>query len=89
MSYISNHTKTEKLLLEAARIFNSTIEYEDLICQILKLVMTAVNCEAAAVFRVDHDRTDMRGRNHDIRCDIRFLNPFNLLRGRSMMLVND
>ncbi len=60
MSYISNHTKTEKLLLEAARIFNSTIEYEDLICQILKLVMTAVNCEVAAVFRVDHDRTDMR-----------------------------
>ncbi|MEA1980902.1 MAG: GAF domain-containing SpoIIE family protein phosphatase [candidate division Zixibacteria bacterium] len=66
MNYTSNHTKKEKLLLEAARIFNSTIEYEDLIYEILKLVMTAVNCEAAVVFRVDHDRTNMRMRimNH-------------------------
>ena len=55
-----NHTRTEKLLLEAARMFNSTLEYEELIQLVLKLIMTAVNCEAAVVFRVDHDRTDMK-----------------------------
>jgi len=55
-----SHTRTEKLLLEAARMFNSTLEYEELIQLVLKLIMTAVNCEAAVVFRVDHDRTDMK-----------------------------
>ncbi len=65
MKQHTNHTKTEKLLLEAARIFNSTIEYEELLEQILKLVMTAVNCEAAVAFRVDHDRTNMRVRFMD------------------------
>ena len=58
----AKHTRTEKLLLEAARIFNNTLEYEDLIEQVLKLMLTAVNCEAALVFRVDHDRTDMKVR---------------------------
>ncbi len=55
-----HHTKTEKLLLEAARRFNSTLDYEELIEQVLRLVMTAVDAEAALVFRVDHDRTDVR-----------------------------
>ncbi|MDF1545353.1 MAG: SpoIIE family protein phosphatase [bacterium] len=55
-----NHTRTEKLLLEAARVFNSTLEYEKLMELILKLVMTAVGSEAALVFRVDHLRTDMK-----------------------------
>ncbi len=55
-----SHTRTEKLLLEAARVFNSTLEYEELIELVLKLVMKAVSCEAAVVFRVDHDRTDMK-----------------------------
>ncbi len=55
-----HHTRTEKLLLEAARIFNSTLEYEELIRQVLRLVMTAVYAEAALVFRIDHNRTDMK-----------------------------
>ncbi|MEK7775405.1 MAG: GAF domain-containing SpoIIE family protein phosphatase [Candidatus Zixiibacteriota bacterium] len=55
-----HHTRTEKLLLEAGRMFNNTIEYEALIEQVLCLVLTAVNAEAAFVFRVDHDRTDMK-----------------------------
>lgn len=55
-----SHTRTERLLLEAARSFNSTVEYEELIELVLKLVMKAVNCDAAVVFRVDHDRTDMK-----------------------------
>ena len=56
----SHHTRTEKLLLEAGRVFNSTLEYEELIELVLKLVMTAVNAEAALVFRIDHDRTEMK-----------------------------
>jgi GAF domain-containing protein len=56
------HTRTEKLLLEAARTFNSTLEYEELVDLVLRLVMKAVNSEAALAFRVDHDRTDMKVR---------------------------
>ena len=59
---MANHTKTEKLLLEAARRFNNTIEYEELIEMVLNMVASAVNAEAAMVFRVDHDRTNMRVR---------------------------
>ncbi len=55
-----NHTRTEKLLLEAARAFNATLEYDELIERVLRLVMTAVNSEAALVFRIDHNRTDMK-----------------------------
>ncbi len=55
-----NHTKFERLLLSAARTFNSTLEYEELIELVLKLVTSAVGAEAAMVFRVDHNRTDMK-----------------------------
>ncbi|MEW6411982.1 MAG: GAF domain-containing SpoIIE family protein phosphatase [Candidatus Zixiibacteriota bacterium] len=61
----NQHTKIEKLLLEAARMFNSTLEYEELVQMVLKLVSTAVNSEAALLFRVDHNRSDMK---------IRFMN---------------
>ncbi len=53
-------TKTEKLLLEAARRFNATLEYEELMEHVLKLVTSAVDAEAALVFRVDHSRSDMK-----------------------------
>ncbi len=56
----AHHTKTEKLLLEAARRFNATLDYEELIEQVLRLVIAAVEAEAALVFRVDHDRSDMK-----------------------------
>jgi len=55
-----NHTRTEKFMLEAARRFNSTLEYEELIESILQLVASAVNSEAALVFRIDHERSNMR-----------------------------
>lgn len=55
-------TRTEKLLLEAARRFNATLEYEELIGQVLNLVTSAVDAEAALVFRVDHSRSDMKMR---------------------------
>jgi len=60
MTSLTHHTKTEKLLLEAARRFNSTLDYEELIEQVLRLVMAAVDAEAALVFRIDHNRTDMK-----------------------------
>lgn len=55
-----NQTRTEKLFLEAARRFNSTLEYEELIEMVLKLVANAVDSECALVFRVDHTHTYMR-----------------------------
>jgi len=55
-----HHTRTEKLLLEAARIFNSTMEYEELIRLVLRLVINAVECEAALVYRLDSERPDMK-----------------------------
>jgi sigma-B regulation protein RsbU (phosphoserine phosphatase) len=58
-------TKIEKLLLEAGRRFNSTLDYEELIQMVLRLVANAVNAEGALVFRVDHNRTNMK---------IRFMN---------------
>ena len=62
MSDSTHHTRTEKLLLEAARIFNNTNDYEELMRMVLQLVLTAVNAEAALVFRIDHERTDMKMR---------------------------
>jgi len=64
----SHHTKTEKLFLEAARTFNNTLDYEELNKRVLQLVMTAVDAEAALVFRIDHDRTNMK---------VRFLKDWN------------
>lgn len=55
-----SHSKNEKLLLDAAKRFNSTLEYENLIEIVLKLVSDAVDCEAALVFRVDHSHSVMR-----------------------------
>ncbi|UCE24690.1 MAG: SpoIIE family protein phosphatase [Candidatus Zixiibacteriota bacterium] len=46
-------------------MFNSTLEYEELVEMVLKLASTAVNSEAALLFRVDHNRSDMK---------IRFMN---------------
>ncbi len=62
MAAPSIRTRTEKLLLEAARIFNDSNDYEELMHCVLRLVLTAVNAEAALVFRIDHDRTDMKMR---------------------------
>lgn len=62
MSERIQHTRTEKLLLEAARVFNSTMEYEELIRLVLRLVITAVDSEVALVYRLDTDRPDMKMR---------------------------
>ena len=92
-----SHTRTEKLLLEAARAFNSTVEYEELMEVVLNLVMTAVDSEAALVFRVDHNRTDMRIRFKTIHSEK--MNTFScdlgqglvgwVARHREPVIVND
>lgn len=60
MSDLTKHTRTEKLLLEAARVFNSTLEYEELIRLVLRLVINAVESEVALVYRLDTDTPDMK-----------------------------
>jgi sigma-B regulation protein RsbU (phosphoserine phosphatase) len=54
------HTRTEKLLLQAGRVFNSTLEYEELMGLVLNLVVTAVDAEAALVYRIDQGQPDMK-----------------------------
>jgi len=49
-----------KLLAEAARLLNSTLEYEDLMKNVLRVVTRAVNAEAATVFRYDPAYEDLR-----------------------------
>ena len=55
-------SRVEKLMLEAARTFNTTLEYEELIEMVLKLVMAAVDSELAAIYRHDPDRRERRTR---------------------------
>lgn len=62
MSKATEQTRMEKLLLEAARTFNSTLEYEELNELVLKLVVAAVESEAAMIYRSDPERTDLRTR---------------------------
>ncbi len=57
------HSRAERLLLEAARSFNSTLDYEELIGIVLRLVIKSVEADAALIFRIDHQRTDMRVRH--------------------------
>jgi len=62
MSDEIKQSRVEKLMLEAARTFNTTLEYEELIEMVLKLVMAAVGSEAAAIYRHDPDRRERRTR---------------------------
>jgi hypothetical protein len=62
MTDATKQTRIEKLMLEAARTFNTTLEYEELIEMVLKLVMAAVRSEAAAIYRHDPDRRERRTR---------------------------
>ena len=58
----NKQSRVEKLMLEAARTFNSTLEYEELIEMVLKLVMAAVDSEVAAIYRHDPDPRERRTR---------------------------
>jgi sigma-B regulation protein RsbU (phosphoserine phosphatase) len=52
----------EKLFLHAARMLNSTLEYEALMKLVLKLTIEAVDAEEAVVYRIDQGIAMIRGR---------------------------
>jgi len=54
--------ETLQILAEASHLLNSTIEYDELLVNVLKLVTRAVNANAAMVYRYDEKRNDLRGR---------------------------
>ncbi len=58
-------TKMEKLFLHAARMLNSTLDYEDLMKLVLELTTDAVDAEAALVYRIDKDVPNVRARYMD------------------------
>ncbi|MFQ5606714.1 MAG: SpoIIE family protein phosphatase [Candidatus Zixiibacteriota bacterium] len=58
----TNHSRREKLLLQATRMLNATVEYVDLIKLALRLVCGALEAEAALVYRVDEKITHRRVR---------------------------
>ena len=62
MTEAAKYTRVEKLLLEAARTFNSTLEYEELNELVLRLVMAAVESDAAMIYRSDPGRVELRTR---------------------------
>lgn len=83
MNKAGNHTRLEKLLLEAARVFNSTLEYEELMELVLKMIVGAVSAEAALVFRVDHSRSDMKIRY--MHCSDCLMNEFTVELGSGVI----
>jgi sigma-B regulation protein RsbU (phosphoserine phosphatase) len=64
---MSNQTKIEKLLLHAARMLNSTLEYEELMRLVLELTVEATGAEAALVYRLDRDLEVLKSRFFDGR----------------------
>ena len=91
------HTRLEKLLLEAARTFNSTLEYEELNELILKLVMAAVDAEAAVISRIDPEHPEMKTRfmtGADFKMKIIFRDPSAgaigwVVQNREPAIIND
>jgi sigma-B regulation protein RsbU (phosphoserine phosphatase) len=59
---MTDQTRMEKLLLHAARMLNSTLEYEELMKLILELTVEATDAEAALVYRIDRDTDIMKAR---------------------------
>ncbi|MCK5125919.1 MAG: SpoIIE family protein phosphatase [candidate division Zixibacteria bacterium] len=50
------------LMAEAAHLLNSSIEYEEVLNNVLKLLTQAVNAEGAMVYRYDESCQELRGR---------------------------
>jgi len=51
---MSGQSKIEKLLLHAARMLNSTLEYEELMKLVLELTIKATDAQAAMVYRINN-----------------------------------
>lgn len=59
---MADQTRIEKLFLHAARMLNSTLEYEELMRLVLELTVDATDAEAALVYRVDKTTDVMKAR---------------------------
>ncbi len=64
---VSDQTKIEKLFLHAARMLNSTLEYEELMKLVLELTVDATGAEAALVYRLDKTLDILKARFFDGR----------------------
>ncbi len=64
---MSDQTRIEKLFLHAARMLNSTLEYEGLMKLVLELTVDATTAEAALVYRLDRTQDVMKARFFDGR----------------------
>lgn len=64
---MSDQTRIEKLFLHAARMLNSTLEYEELMKLVLELTLDATTAEAALVYRLDRTQDVMKARFFDGR----------------------
>ncbi len=62
---MARQTKMEKLFLYAARMLNSTLDYETLMKLVLELTAEATNSEAAMVYRIDRQIEMVRARYCD------------------------
>jgi len=59
---MARQTKMEKLFLHAARMLNSTLDYEALMKLVLELTAKAADSEAAMVYRIDRQIKMVRAR---------------------------
>ena len=97
MSQATEHTRLEKLLLEAARTFNSTLEYEELNRLVLKLVTASVDAEAAVISRLAPDNAEMKTRLmncHDCEMKTVLREPGKgaigwVIQNREPLIIND
>jgi len=62
---MTDQTKIEKLFLHAARMLNSTLEYEELMKLVLELTVEATGAEAGLVYRLDRTLETMKARFFD------------------------
>ena len=66
-SLMPTQTRIEKLFLHAARMLNSTLEYEELMKLVLQLTVEATNAEAALVYRLAQNDELLKARFFDGR----------------------
>jgi sigma-B regulation protein RsbU (phosphoserine phosphatase) len=80
---MDSQTKIEKLFLHAARMLNSTLEYEELMKLVMRLTVDATNAEASLVYRIDKEQDVMKSRFFDGRdFSVRY---FSLPRGQGII----
>jgi len=76
-------TKMEKLFFYAAQMLHSTLEYEELMKQILRLTLEATDAEAAMVYRIDPHVANIRARFR--RREDETLQYFKLPKGKGIV----